>query len=198
MLYKLFTTSIITLFITIAIYAQPTVKIDKKYYQVTYSQTLKQPLAVDYGIRTRECKATRSGMDFYAEKGVITSSNADYAANEWDKGHMAPAADFCYSRDAMLSTFSYANCALQHYKLNRGVWKQLESMERIWATEDSIIVHIDVIFDANPKKTASGAAIPASFRKTITFYSTGKKLVYEFPNVPPTKTVDKYLVQGKL
>ena len=198
MLNKLFTTSIITLFITIAIYAQPTVKIDKKYYQVTYSQTLKQPLAVDYGIRTRECNATRSGMDFYAEKGVITSSNADYAANEWDKGHMAPAADFCYSRDAMLSTFSYANCALQHYKLNRGVWKQLESMERIWATEDSIIVHIDVIFDANPKKTASGAAIPASFRKTITFYSTGKKLVYEFPNVPPTKTVDKYMIKGKL
>lgn len=198
MLNKLFTTSIITLFITIAIYAQPTVKIDKKYYQVTYSQTLKQPLAVDYGIRTRECNATRSGMDFYAEKGVITSSNADYAANEWDKGHMAPAADFCYSRDAMLSTFSYANCALQHYKLNRGVWKQLESMERIWATEDSIIVHIDVIFDANPKKTATGAAIPASFRKTITFYSTGKKLVYEFPNVPPTKTVDKYMIKGKL
>ena len=179
-------------------FAQADVKVDKKYYQVNYSQKLKQPLSVDYGIRTKECTATRSGMDFYAEKGVITSSNADYAANEWDKGHMAPAADFCYSRDAMLSTFSYANCALQHYKLNRGVWKQLESMERIWATEDSIIVHIDVIFDANPKKTATGAAIPATFRKTITFYSTGKKLVYEFPNVPPTKTVDKYMIKGKL
>lgn len=179
-------------------FTQADVKVDKKYYQVTYSQKLKQPLSVDYGIRTKECTATRSGMDFFAEKGVITSSNVDYANNEWDKGHMAPAADFCYSRDAMLATFSYANCALQHYKLNRGVWKQLESMERIWATEDSIIVHIDVIFDANPKKTATGAAIPASFRKTITFYSTGKKLVYEFPNVPPTKTVDKYMIKGKL
>lgn len=190
------------LFILIALplvaFTQPDVKVDKKYYQVTYSQKLKQPLSVDYGIRTRECTATRSGMDFYAEKGVMTSSNVDYANNDWDKGHMAPAADFCYSRDAMLSTFSYANCALQHYKLNRGVWKELEAMERVWAQKDSIIIHIDVLFDTNPKKTASGAAIPSAFRKTITFASTGKKLVYEFPNVPPTKTLDKYLIKGKL
>ena len=179
-------------------FTQADVKVDKKYYQVNYSQKLKQPLTVDYGIRTKECTATRSGMDFFAEKGVITSSNADYAANEWDKGHMAPAADFCYSRDAMLATFSYANCALQHYKLNRGVWKELEAMERVWAQKDSIIIHIDVIFDANPKKTPGGASIPSAFRKTITFYSTGKKLVYEFPNVPPTKTLDKYLIKGKL
>jgi len=198
MLNKLFFSAVTFTFVAFSILAQPIVKVDKKYYQVTYSQTLKQPLAVDYGFRTRTCNATRSGMDFYAEKGVITSSNADYAANEWDKGHMAPAADFCFSREAMYSTFTYANCALQHYKLNRGVWKQLEAMERDWALNDSIIVHIDVLFDTNPKKTATCAAIPKAFRKTITFYSTGKTLVYEFPNVPPTQTVDKYLIKGKL
>jgi len=180
------------------ILAQPDVKVDKKYYQVTYSQKLKQPLTVDYGFRTKTCNATRSGMDFYTEKNIITSSNVDYANNDWDKGHMAPAADFCYSRDAMLATFSYTNCALQHYKLNRGVWKELEAAERVWAEKDSIIVHIDVIFNTNPIKTPGGAAIPKSFRKTITFYSTGKKLIYEFPNVPPTQPLDKYLIKGKL
>jgi endonuclease G len=196
MLSKLFFTTIV--FLSFSFFAQPDVKIDKKYYQITYSQKLKQPLTVDYGIRTRECTATRSGMEFYAEKGVITSSNADYANNEWDKGHMAPAADFCFSREAMHSTFTYANCALQHYKLNRGVWKQLEAAERVWAEKDSIIVHIDVIFDTNPAKTPGGAAIPKAFRKTITFYSTGKKVVYEFPNVPPTQPLPKYLIKGKL
>ncbi len=129
---------LIILLFPFAFLAQPNLTIDKKYYKITYSQKLKQPLTVDYGIRTRECTATRSGMEFYAEKGVITSSNVDYANNEWDKGHMAPAADFCFSRDAMLSTFSYANSALQHYKLNRGVWKELEAAERVWAEKDSI------------------------------------------------------------
>jgi endonuclease G len=184
------------LFVTIIANAQKTVTIDKKYYQVIYSETLKQPIAVDYGIRTKTCNATRAGMDFFAEKGVITSSNADYANNDWDKGHLAPAADFCFSRDAMLSTFSYANCALQHYKLNRGVWKELEALEREWAKTDSIIIHIDVIFSKSPTRTPTGASIPAAFRKTITFYSTKKKLVYEFPNVPPTKTLDKYLIKN--
>ena len=189
---------VILLLFPLFVLAQPNLTIDKKYYKVNYSQSYKQPLTVDYGLRTHTCNATRSGMDFYAEKGVITSSNADYVNNEWDKGHLAPAADFCYSRDAMWSTFSYANCALQHYKLNRGVWKELEAAERVWAEKDSIIVHIDILFDAKPTKTASGAAIPKAFRKTITFYSTGKQLVYEFPNVPPTQTLDKYLIKGKL
>ena len=179
------------------VFAQPDISIDKKYYKVNFSQKYKQPLTVDYGIRTRTCNATRSGMEFFAEKGVVTSSNTDYVNNDWDKGHMAPAADFCYSRDAMLSTFSYANCALQHYKLNRGVWKELEAQERVWAQSDSIIIHIDVIFDAKCKKTASGAVIPKAFRKTIIFYSTGKRIVYEFPNEPPTKTLDKYIIEGK-
>ena len=181
-----------------AILAQPDLVVDKKYYKVNYSQKYKQPLTVDYGIRTRTCNATRSGMEFFGEKGIVTSSNADYVNNDWDKGHMAPAADFCYSREAMLATFSYTNCALQHYKLNRGVWKELEAQERVWAQSDSIIIHIDIIFDKNCSKTTSGAVIPKSFKKTITFYSTGKKLVYEFPNVPPTKTLDKYIIKGKL
>jgi endonuclease G len=192
---KLFLTSLL---FPLLLFAQPDIKVDKKYYQVTYSQKYKQPLTVDYGFRNRECNATRSGMDFYTEKTVITSSNIDYVENEWDKGHMAPAADFCYSRDAMWATFSYTNCALQHYKLNRGVWKQLETAERDWAKKDSIIVHIDVLFDPNSKPLPSGATIPKSFRKTITFYSTGKKLVYEFPNIPPTQPLDKYLIKGKL
>jgi hypothetical protein len=55
-----------------------------------------------------------------------------------------------------------------------------------------------VIFDANPAKTPGGASIPKAFRKTITFYSTGKKLIYEFPNVPPTQPLPKYLIKGKL
>ncbi len=53
---------LIILLFPFAFLAQPNLTIDKKYYKITYSQKLKQPLTVDYGIRTRECTATRSGM----------------------------------------------------------------------------------------------------------------------------------------
>jgi endonuclease G len=184
------------LFFPIVLFGQKDILVKRPIYTVNYSQKYKQPLWVEYGFRTRECNATRAGMDFYTEKDIITSSNADYAHNDWDKGHMAPAADFCKDKESMYMTFSYLNCALQHYKLNRGVWKELEAQEREWAKTDSLIIKIEVIFPSNPTKTPGGASIPSSFKKTITFYSTKKKLVYEFPNVPPTKTLDKYLIKN--
>jgi endonuclease G len=184
------------LFFPIVLFGQKDILVKRPIYTVNYSQKYKQPLWVEYGFRTRECNATRAGMDFYTEKDIVTSSNADYAHNDWDKGHMAPAADFCKDKESMYMTFSYLNCALQHYKLNRGVWKELEAQEREWAKTDSLIIKIEVIFPSNPTKTPGGASIPSSFKKTITFYSTKKKLVYEFPNVPPTKTLDKYLIKN--
>jgi endonuclease G len=184
------------LFFPIVLFGQKDILVKRPIYTVNYSQKYKQPLWVEYGFRTRECNATRAGMDFYTEKDIVTSSNADYAHNDWDKGHMAPAADFCKDKESMYMTFSYLNCALQHYKLNRGAWKELEAQEREWAKTDSLIIKIEVIFPSNPTKTPGGASIPSSFKKTITFYSTKKKLVYEFPNVPPTKTLDKYLIKN--
>ena len=184
------------MFFPIVLFGQKDILVKRPIYTVNYSQKYKQPLWVEYGFRTRECNATRAGMDFYTEKDIVTSSNADYAHNDWDKGHMAPAADFCKDKESMYMTFSYLNCALQHYKLNRGVWKELETQEREWAKTDSLIIKIEVTFPSNPTKTPGGASIPSSFKKTITFYSTKKKLVYEFPNVPPTKTLDKYLIKN--
>jgi endonuclease G len=186
---------LLTLSCSLFVYSQNDTIIKRDIYTVNYSQKLKQPLWLEYGFRNRTCNTTRTGLDFYTEKGVITSTNEDYANNDYDKGHMAPAADFCKDKQSMYLTFSYLNCALQHYKLNRGVWKELESMEREWAKTDSLVIKIEVIFDPKPKKTNGGASIPKSFRKTILFYNSKKKLVYEFPNVPPTKSLEGYLIK---
>jgi endonuclease G len=165
-------------------------------YTVSYSEKLEQPLWIKYTVKCPNGTASRTGMDFYTDKSIHTSDAKDYVDNVYDKGHMAPAADFNCTKEMLYKTFSYINCALQNQYLNRGVWKTLEAQEREWAKTDSIIIHIDVIFAKTPTKTASGASIPQSFRKTITFYSTKKKLVYEFANVPPTKTLDKYLIKN--
>jgi endonuclease G len=175
-------------------YSQDTL-IKRPIYTVLYSQTLQQPLWLEYSVKHTACGAKRDGMDFFTEKGIITSDDKDYAANEWDKGHMAPAADFCVNRETLFLTFSYLNCALQHYKLNRGVWKQLESNEREWSKNDSLIIRIDVIFDKNSKKLPTGATIPTAFKKTIRFYNSKKQVVYYFKNEPPTKPLDAYLIK---
>lgn len=173
--------------------AQKDTLITRKIYKVLYSQKLKQPIWLEYGVKTTVCGAKRDGLDFYTEKGVITSTNLDYANNDYDKGHMAPAADFCQTKESMYLTFSYLNCSLQHYKLNRGVWKELEALEREWAKTDVLSIRIDVRFAKKPATTPGGASIPEGYTKTIYFTKAKKKVVYYFPNVIPTKKLAEYL-----
>ena len=157
------------------------VKIDKGIYKVWYSEELESPLYIEYEVLCpRKGPASRKGMGFYKEPGYHTADNKDYYKNVWDKGHMAPAADFDCSIDMLHTTFSYLNSALQHQSLNRGQWKDLEAYERRLAQSGKVTVNIEVVFDDPPRRVPTGAAIPKGFYKTI--YTNTKTLKYYFDN----------------
>jgi endonuclease G len=155
-------------------------------YEVMYSETLEQPLWVKYQVQCTGAGASRKGMDFYTVKDVKTSDAKDYEKNEWDKGHVAPAADFNCTKEMLSKTFSYLNCTLQHEKLNRVHWRLLEDYERLLAyVEGPVNVEVKVIFDKTPKRVPTGAAIPMAFQKTI--ITKTKTIKFYFKNEPPTK-----------
>ncbi|MFM7982580.1 MAG: DNA/RNA non-specific endonuclease, partial [Candidatus Fonsibacter sp.] len=89
------------------------VKIKTKLFVIEYSEKLEQPTSIQYTVMCPNGTASRSGMDFYTNDSIHTSDNADYANNIYDKGHLAPAADFNCDRETLHQTFSYLNCALQ-------------------------------------------------------------------------------------
>jgi endonuclease G len=155
-------------------------------YEVMYSETLEQPLWVKYQVQCTGPGASRKGMDFYTEKEYKTSDAKDYSYNEWDKGHMAPAAAFNCTREMLYKTFSYLNCSLQHEKLNRVHWRLLEEYERLLAVvEGPVNVEIKVVFNEIPKRVLGGAAIPLAYLKTI---KTSKKVLkFYFLNEAPSK-----------
>jgi endonuclease G len=155
-------------------------------FEVMYSETLEQPLWVKYQVLCPDGTASRKGMDFYTIKEIKTSDSKDYEKNEWDKGHVAPAADFNCNKEMLFKTFSYLNCTLQHEKLNRVHWRLLEDYERLLAyTEGPVFVEVRVIFDKNPRRVGSGAAIPTAFKKIIK--TKTKTVAFFFKNEPPTK-----------
>ena len=155
-------------------------------YEVMYSETLEQPLWVKYQVQCTGAGASRKGMDFYTVKDVKTSDAKDYEHNEWDKGHVAPAADFNCTKEMLYKTFSYLNCTLQHEKLNRVHWRLLEDYERLLAfSEGPVNVEVKVIFDKTPKRVPTGAAIPTAFLKIIK--TKTKTIKFYFKNEPPTK-----------
>jgi endonuclease G len=166
------------------------VRIKTDIYEVIYSEKLESPRWVKYTVLCPNGTASRSGMDFYINDSVKTSSNEDYVKNEWDKGHMAPAADFNCDKEMLRKTFSYLNCALQNQYLNRGVWRMLEEQERVWAQKETTTVTINLVFDKTSYTLPTGATVPNGFLKTIYLEKSGKKIKFYFPNMTPTK--EKY------
>jgi len=158
-------------------------KVNAGIYTVVYSEDLEQPLEVWYNVQCPAGKASRAGLDFYTNDSIHTSSNEDYENNIYDKGHMAPAADFSCDRATIQKTFSYLNCALQDQYLNRGVWRLLEAHEREIALKTKVEVHIILKFDSKSIKLPTGATIPSGFTKEIKYDE--KIEVYYFPNEKP-------------
>lgn len=72
-----------------------------------------------------------------------TSLKKDYAGSGYDQGHNMPAEDNRCSVEGMEECFYYSNMFPQTPKLNRGVWKMLETQERKQAeAHGSVMVYI--------------------------------------------------------
>ena len=151
-------------------------------FTVSYNEVYEQPNWVEYKVRKITKKADRKGLNFYTVDSVWTSNNADYKNNIWDKGHLAPAAAFSDSEGNLKATFSFLNCTLQHQRLNRKEWAQLEQQVRNWAKVfGDMSVEVDVLFESNHRVLPTGAHVPSGFIKRIQFPDGTTKCFY-FPN----------------
>ncbi|NBV28150.1 DNA/RNA non-specific endonuclease [bacterium] len=181
-------TRLLVFFLLFPIYTfsqRASVVVDAGEYSLIYSEIYQQPLELSYSVRCSAGKENRYGLDFYRVDSIITSDQADYEKNVWDKGHLAPAATFSCSRETLIKTFSYLNCALQHQDLNRGVWRILEAKERQLVAEfHQVDVHIKLDFSGTPEKLKTGATVPNGFWKILTI-DQKEKIIYYFPNQKP-------------
>lgn len=169
------------------------VYIKSDIFEVMYSENFQQPLWVKYKVLCPTGGASRTGMDFFVVDSVKTSDHKDYEHNPYDKGHMAPAADFNCSKEMLYKTFSYLNCTLQQENLNRTTWRLLEAYERELAKSQVVEVEIKCNFSKSSLVLPTGAKIPDSYTKTIIY--SGKKEIYFFKNEKPSSTdFKKFLI----
>ena len=156
--------------------------IQRDIFEVCYSTKKQQPLWLVYEVECPGGGFSRKGLNFKKDTQFagITSNNADYYKNVWDKGHIAPAADFNCSYEKLKATFNFLNCALQHEKLNRGPWKNLEKFERKLSETHSVSVRVVLEFDEQSLLLATGALVPSYFVKILSF--DHQLQVFRFPN----------------
>lgn len=161
------------------------VLVETSIFTILYSETLEQPLWIQYRSTNRPTNVNRGHMNFYKEKSILTSDDEDYRANIWDKGHGAPAATFSDNMDNLKQTFTYLNSIMQDQYLNRGEWRFLEEQERKWDDIEPLTVLIKNYFDTPAKRVPTGAAIPSHIEKHIYFENSKKWKCFVFLNQKP-------------
>lgn len=196
--------SILLIFILIALssFSQRTdVIVKNDIFTVSYNEVYKQPNWVIYYVTNvidANKRVSRKGMDFYTVPGIITSTNADYVNNVWDKGHLAPAATFSDTENHLHETFTYLNCSLQRDSLNRITWEHLEEYERSVLFKAYKKLTVKVVLDFSGKVTIlkSGAHVPTGFYKQI-ITPSNDTMTYYFPNAVLPHEFYYYKIKNK-
>ena len=122
---------------------------------------------------------------FRAEDALPESDRAelsDYARSGYDRGHMAPNADFA-TRKAQAESFSLANMVPQVHESNAGVWAGIESATRQLATaEGDIYVISGPAFIGGNLKKIGNVLVPTHVWKVIYSPSQQKAGAYLITN----------------
>lgn len=121
---------------------------------------------------------------------------ADYATvgRTHDRGHMSPAANNTQNDAVMSESFLLSNMVAQVANNNRGIWKQLETWTRDWASRggDFYIVS-GGIYDAGHAVTGNGLGIPTRLYKIIVEKTSGQVMAYLMPNAAlPVADLPRY------
>lgn len=121
----------------------------------------------------------------------------DYKGSGYSRGHLAPAADMAFSKEAMADCFFMSNMSPQLSVFNGGVWNELENLVRDWAYDnDRLIVVTGPIFSKNMKKIKNGVAVPEKYYKVLLDFDTPDKKAIGFilPHEKSEERMDAFAV----
>jgi endonuclease G len=170
-------------------------------YAVIHKCSVKAPIAVFEHLTIAAMTGPAKRKDnFRADPQVheqCRATLADYATvgRTHDRGHMAPAGNNTQNDQIMSESFFLSNMVAQVANNNRGIWKQLETWERQWATAPGTDFYIvsGGIFDPGHPVVGNGLGVPTRLYKIIIEKNSQKVMAYLMPNAPlPVADLPKY------
>ena len=125
------------------------------------------PSWVAYDLDPAEIVVTnRLAVPVVADPRVPESDNvADYVGSGYDRGHLAPAADFNFSEDALRETYRFTNIAPQLPTFNRGEWANVEAEVRRLGRGGRVHVLTYLEFDPLVTNRIGRVRVPSAFVK---------------------------------
>lgn len=175
--------------------------IHHEYYSFSYNEKHEQAEWVAYELKRSHLSKNHYKRPYFISDASVKTKSADwrnYKKSGFDKGHLCPAADRKFSKQAHDNTFLTSNISPQNHEFNSGIWNRLEQKTRYWANKyDGVIVFTGGILTNNTQKIGyEQVTVPNYFYKIIFDYNGKETKVIAFliPHQETNKPLYKYVV----
>ena len=135
----------------------------------------------------------------YFLKTLKDDSTYKYDGFGFDRGHMAPSADFRWSEIALSESYFYSNMSPQLGGFNREKWAELENSLREYVLTNEVhlvVVTAPVLTNDLPKieRSLNGVSIPKLYVKVALDVKNNQAIAYVMPNEKIDKPIESYAV----
>lgn len=170
-------------------------------YTSSYNTETKQPNWVAWHLTKEHVqgKIRRASNAWHEDTDVPKPrvNSYDYKGTGWSRGHMCPAGDNKWNRDAMYETFLYSNVCPQHPRLNSGDWNEIEMACRRWAEKyGDVYIVCGPVFLRQEHEIIGISQIPvpeAFFKVVMCQNGTPKGIGFICRNTDGNSKKDKYV-----
>ena len=172
-----------------------------KYYTLSYNEKAEQAEWLAYELKKEYVTSSDFKRPYFIEDPKVKSTSADwrnYKNSGYDKGHLCPAGDMQFDKNAYNDTFYTSNISPQNHDFNAGFWNRLEQKVRYWAVRyDGVYVVTGGVFNNSTKTIGREKVIvPDSFYKIVLNRSNGnyKMIAFLVPNKRTEKPLYSFVV----
>jgi endonuclease G len=177
--------------------------VERLHYTLSYSEEHEQAEWVAYKLTKESIQVPnvdRTG-DFRPDPKIrkASASPRDYYGSGYDRGHLVPAGDMAFSREAMSETFYMSNMSPQIRNFNGGIWRELEENVRDWAyTYRELYVVTGPVLTQGIRERIGGnrVSVPDYYFKVLLDIAEPEKkgIAFLIPNEVSTRPLDEYAV----
>ncbi len=149
--------------------------------------TSNMPRTDDFRTDPKVTTGTAVEADYFL-KNYAEDSTIVYDGFGFDRGHLAPSADFRWSEKAMSESYFYSNMSPQLDVFNRGKWSELESLMRAYIfsypNTQLYVVTGPVLEEYLPKieRSINDVSIPEMFFKVAIDLKNKRAIGFVMPN----------------
>lgn len=172
-----------------------------KFYTLSYREKDEQAEWVAYELKKSELSRTNFKRPYFIEDPLVETGSANwknYIHSGYDRGHLCPAGDRRFSREAFNETFYTSNITPQKNDFNAGIWNRLEQKIRYWAAKyDGLYVVTGGVLTGNLSHIGrEDVSVPKYFYKILLDDTDGhyKTIAFLVPHEDSERPLYEFVV----